>query len=327
MKKSLVSLAVTLALILVILLAGNVITIGDKLAGASPVLAWGFYGLLLAALVWLVVVPCCRILLAKPFPRLSVDPSAGDTPELRAELKGFARSLADNLGDLPADEAAAHRRELLARLDNFYDMAELRDIIQDELDRRFGKAQEHINQWAKTVFLVTTVSQTGRIDAITTLVINCRMIADVIRCSGYRPTWGQLGRQYARILATSLFSYYLSDSLDKVEVDPEMLHLKALSNIPLMGTITKSLVDGTANTLLSLRIGHVTLAYLREGADALAGKAGARVRRQAMLDAVKSFLALSKDTTIAGLSAMGQKIDALISGGQEKVPAPEEAVQ
>ena len=57
MKKSLISLFSALALILVILLAGNIITIGDKLAGASPVLAWGFYLLLAAALVWLVVLP------------------------------------------------------------------------------------------------------------------------------------------------------------------------------------------------------------------------------------------------------------------------------
>ena len=322
MKKSLITIGVTLALILVILLAGNVITIGDKLAVASPVLAWIFYGLLLAAFVWLVVVPTCRILLAKPFPKLSVDPTAEDTPEVRAGLKEFGRSLADNLGDLQADEASARRAELLKQLDSYYDLAELRSILQGELDRRFDKAMGHINQWAKTVFLVTTVSQTGRIDAITTLVINCRMIADVIRCSGYRPTWGQLGKQYARILATSLFSYYLSDTLDKVEVDPEMLNLKALSNIPLMGTITKSLVDGTANTLLSLRIGHVTLAYLREGAGALSGKSGAKVRRRAMLDAVKSFLVLSKDTTIAGLAAAGQKLDAWISGERPQEPAP-----
>ena len=314
MKRTLVTLGVSLALVVVILLAGNVIVIGDKLAAASPVLAWVFYGLLVVALLWLVVIPTCRILFAKPFPKLSVDDAAEDSPELRKELKAFARSLADNLGDLPAEEAAARRSELLAQLDRFYDLAELRGIIQGELDRRFAKAQEHIHQWAKTVFLVTTVSQVGRIDAITSLVINCRMIADVIRCSGYRPTWGQLGKQYARILATSLFSYYLSDALDKVEVDPEMLQLKALSNMPLVGTVTKSLVDGTANTLLSLRIGHVTLAYLREGAQALSGKSGAKVRRRAMLDAVKSFLVLSRDTTIAGLSTMGQKLDAWIHG-------------
>ena len=328
MKRTLVTLGVSLALVTVILLAGNVIVIGDKLAAASPVFAWVFYGLLAVALLWLVVIPTCRILFAKPFPKLSVDAAAEDTPELRKELKAFARSLADNLGDLPAEEASARRSELPAQLDRFYDVAELRGIIQGELDRRFAKAQEHIHQWAKTVFLVTTVSQVGRIDAITSLVINCRMIADVIRCSGYRPTWGQLGKQYARILATSLFSYYLSDALDKVEVDPEMLQLKALSNMPLVGTVTKSLVDGTANTLLSLRIGHVTLAYLREGAQALSGKSGAKVRRRAMLDAVKSFLVLSRDTTISGLSLMGQKLDAWINGEKEQpAEVPAEAAQ
>ncbi len=314
MKKSLLALVIALALFLLIVLAGGVITIGDKLAAATPVLAWAFYGILLAVLVWLVVIPTCRIFLAKPFPKLSVDSAAEDTPQLRGELKAFALSLADNLGDLPPEEAAVRRKELLAEVDNYYDITELRAIIGKELDRRFDKAQAHIFQWAKTVFLVTTVSQTGTIDAVTSLVINCRMISDVIRCSGYRPSWGQLCKLYARILATSLFSYYLSDTLDKIEVDPEMLHLKALSNIPLMGTITKSLADGTFNTLLSLRIGHVSLACLRDGAAALSGKAGAKVRRQAMIDAVKSFLVLSKDTTIAGLSAMGEKITAWVNG-------------
>ena len=137
MKKSLIALVVALALFLLIVLAGGVITIGDKLGAASPVLAWAFYALLLAALVWLVVLPTCRIFLAKPFPKLSVDPTAEDTPELRAELKRFARSLADNLGDLPAEEVPAHRSELLSQLDGYYDLAELRGIIRTELDRRF----------------------------------------------------------------------------------------------------------------------------------------------------------------------------------------------
>ena len=49
MKKSLIALVVALALFLLIVLAGGVITIGDKLGAASPVLAWVFYALLLAA--------------------------------------------------------------------------------------------------------------------------------------------------------------------------------------------------------------------------------------------------------------------------------------
>ena len=80
MKKSLLALVIALALFLLIVLAGGVITIGDKLAAATPVLAWVFYGILLAVLVWLVVIPTCRIFLAKPFPKLSVDSAAEDTP-------------------------------------------------------------------------------------------------------------------------------------------------------------------------------------------------------------------------------------------------------
>ena len=38
--------------------------------------------------------------------------------------------------------------------------------------------------------------------------------------------------------------------------------------------------------------------------------------------AVKSFLVLSKDSTIEGLTAMGQKLDAWLNGTPEQ-PAPE----
>ena len=42
-----------------------------------------------------------------------------------------------------------------------------------------------------------------------------------------------------------------------------------------------------------------------------------------MIDAVKSFLVLSKDTTIAGLSAMGEKITAWVNGETaDPQPAP-----
>ena len=44
MKKSLLALVIALALFLLSVLAGGVITIGDKLAAATPVLAWVFTG-------------------------------------------------------------------------------------------------------------------------------------------------------------------------------------------------------------------------------------------------------------------------------------------
>lgn len=343
MKRNLIIIALLLIGFIVLMLMGNVITIGDKLYELTKIreVEIGFYCVVGLALFYLIVWPMIRLHATPEFPKLSVDAYVGDTDKTKKELKGFARSLSNHLGYLPQTEREEHKKELRRQIDSFYDVAELRGIVQKELDNRFATVKSHVNEWAKTVFMLTAVSQNGKLDAAISMVINFRMIADLIRCSGYRPSHRQLFKQYVRILVTSLFSYYLSNSLEDldvtaiggeeaadtvitggVEIDgstvTESDFLTSVAGLKFLNLVPASLVDGALNSLLTLRIGYVTLAYLKEGSEGLAGKKGMKVRRHAMLEAIKAFGVMAKDTTVSGLSLIGEKISDLL-----KKPATE----
>ena len=336
MKRNLIIIVLIFIGVIVLMLMGNVITIGDKLYDLTRN-RWvelGFYCLVALGLFYLIIWPIIRLHSTPEFPRLSVDDYVGETDQTKRELKRFAVSLSKHLGYLPKEEREAHRKELRQQIDSFYDISELRTIVQKELDQRFDIVKSHTNEWAKTVFMLTAVSQNGKLDAAISMVINFRMIFDLIRCSGYRPSHGQLFKQYVRILVTSLFSYYLSNTLEDFDLttlggeeaadtvitgntvsEPEFL--TSVAGLKFLNMVPASLVDGALNSLLTLRIGYVTLSYLKEGTEGLAGRRGMKVRRNAMLQAIKAFGIMAKDTTISGLALIGEKVGDLLKKGQD----------
>ena len=68
-----------------------------------------------------------------------------------------------------------------------------------------------IIEWAKSVFMITAISQNGKLDTVSVLYMNYKMIEDVIVASGFRPTRQQLFRQYVNILVTSLMTFVVSE--------------------------------------------------------------------------------------------------------------------
>ena len=330
MKRNLIILILIIIGFTSLILMGNIISIGDKLYELTQIRAveLGFYGVILIAFLWILLWPIIKIHATPEFPKLSVDNYIGDSDKTIKELKSFAKSLSNNLNYLPAEVRTEHKKQLLNKIENFYNADDLRTIIQKELNLRFDKVKSHINEWAKTVFMLTAVSQNGKLDSAISMVVNLRMISDLIECSGYRPSHRQLFNQYVRILATALFSYYLSNTiesyaksaaegavLDGIDENAVMEtdFLMSLTGLKLFSQIPGSLVDGALNSLLTLRIGYVTLAYLKEGADGLAGKNGIKVRRRAMLESIKAFGIIAKETTNSGLSYMGEKIDEILN--------------
>ena len=333
MKRNLILISAIFLSILFILLAGNVITIGEKIYELTGVkyLEYAFYLLILILFVAVIIVPFVRLHHTPTFPQLQIS----EEEELD-EDKQIAK-LTNNLYYLPEEERQQHKETFLAEVKQYYNADDLKQIVQKELDERYKKVRSHIHEWAKTEFLITTISQSSRIDAIASLVINFRMIGDLIRCSGFRPTNQQLFYQYCRILATSLFSYYLSDGISNfvdgsgtladsvadadLDTFSEAGFLGSISTLKLSGLVSSSLLTGSLNTLLTLRIGYVTLTYLKSGSKALAGKNGIKVRRRAMLNAATEFLSIAKETgtnmTEQSYKVITDKVEELLHGKKE----------
>lgn len=319
MKKSIILIiSVTLG-ILALLLLGSIFEIGDKLGHIGAPVEYGFYALILVLLVAFVVVPVVRVHCAPQMPVLSTDGVLDAT-----KLTQLGNMLERNCSYIPDDEARkAHRaafRQSLKDADG--DVALLAGTIDGEIAYRLeGDADRSaegavlginrkIKEWARTVFLVTAISQNSKFDSLAVIAINYKMIEDIVLSTGFRPSRPQMIKLYVRVLVTSLVSYLASDAIGDFSSDlartmPDLSDsaaelaesglsgnrlLDGLKRARIPGIIFGSALDGAINALLTLRIGYVTRAYVLKGAEALSDKESRRaVRLSAMRDAHKSI--------------------------------------
>ena len=366
MKRNLLIITLLFLGSFVILLLGNIIIIGEKIASLSHV-AWAeyaFYALILIVFYAVVIRPVIRVHRAPQIPALSID-GEWDT----AQLIAFGHKLADNCNYIPKDKTCPelrklHQQKLREDLERYAtDKEELVQILSDELKLRIegGELREasgpraedmhsvriiginrRIIEWAKSVFMITAISQNGRLDTVSVLYMNYKMIEDVIIASGFRPTRQQLFRQYVNILVTSLMTFVASEvfkdmgsvapfesladpssdaasdidlsdaAVDGADVDPDDIgdtvsggtgFLSILSGVKIPGVVIGSICDGIVNSLMTLRIGYVTRNYLVDGMNLLNGiKAKRKAKRAAVKEALKSL----PKVVVVGTSFVGK---------------------
>ncbi|MBR1961013.1 MAG: DUF697 domain-containing protein, partial [Bacteroidales bacterium] len=188
-------------------------------------------------------------------------------------------------------------------------------------------------------FLVTAISQNGIFDSAAVMVMNYKLIEDLVLASGFRPTRPQMFRLYVRVLTTALISYCTSQvftdmdgvapfdigggsGADISDVNPEDIAGASpeldgedsltgfLSRFKIPGVVAESALQGAVNALLTLRIGYVTKSYLQEGPDALSGVRNKRaVKRQAIKSSFKALPGI-----VAGsASALGKGITGFVA--------------
>ena len=366
MKRNLLIITLLFLGSFVILLLGNIIIIGEKIASLSHV-AWAeyaFYALILIVFYAVVIRPVIRVHRAPQIPALSI---AGEWDT--AQLIAFGHKLADNCNYIPKDKTCPelrklHQQKLREDLERYAtDKEELVQILSDELKLRIegGELREasgpraedmhsvriiginrRIIEWAKSVFMITAISQNGRLDTVSVLYMNYKMIEDVIIASGFRPTRQQLFRQYVNILVTSLMTFVASEvfkdmgsvapfesladpssdaasdidlsdaAVDGADVDPDDIgdtvsggtgFLSILSGVKIPGVVIGSICDGIVNSLMTLRIGYVTRNYLVDGMNSLNGiKAKRKAKRAAVKEALKSL----PKVVVVGTSFVGK---------------------
>ena len=366
MKRNLLIITLLFLGSFVILLLGNIIIIGEKIASLSQV-AWAeyaFYTLLLVVFYAVVIRPVVRVHRAPQLPALSIDGEGN-----AAQIVAFGHKLADNCNYIPKDKSCPelrklHQQRLREDLERYaMSKEELVQIISKELKLRIegGELKEtsgpriedmysvriiginrRIIEWAKSVFMITAISQNGKLDTVSVLYMNYKMIEDVIVASGFRPTRQQLFRQYVNILVTSLMTFVVSEvfkdmgsvapfgsladqssdaasdidisdaSVDAADVDLDDIgdtvsgdtgFLSILSNVKIPGVVIGSICDGIVNSLMTLRIGYVTRNYLIDGMNSLNGiKAKRKAKRVAVKEALKSL----PKVVVVGTSFVGK---------------------
>ena len=231
-----------------------------------------FWGLLAIYLILLVI----PLFLYLRMPAALIPPESDQSPEFKDYLDRLSRRLRRN----PRLQGVS--------LDS-------RQEIEHALNLLNRDATDVIKRNAAAVFITTAISQSGRLDAFTVLIAQIRMIWQVARLYNQRPSLREMIRLYANVAATSLVASELSDIDISQQVEPivtSVLGASVTSAIPGVHTvaniITNSLLNGSANALLTLRVGAIARQYC----GSLLKKERSVIRRSASLEAAKMLSAI-----------------------------------
>jgi len=284
MKKNLVLALVVILVIATVMLVGNLIIIGDKIAGWFPYADYLFYGIIGLLVVLFLVIPFIKVFLSPQLPALD-ETEVQDLPEKELQKLGFLLAR-NNHYIKDANQKKMHR----ARLKDFFtehgdDREQMIHKISTELEKRYHSLNECIYSEALTTFVITGLSQNGRLDFISLLVINFRLVKKVVEASGFRPTYKQLVWVYYNVLASALLTNLSDDMLEDIDMT------SFAQNIKLPTFVISSFLDGAFSALLTLRIGYITKYYVLKGRKSFNKKVA---RRYGFRNARKEIVNVAK---------------------------------
>jgi uncharacterized membrane protein YcjF (UPF0283 family) len=133
----------------------------------------------------------------------------------------------------------------------------LSEVFDNTIKKELNKM---IVQHAETVYLSTAISQNGRLDSIAVITINFKLIKALVQKCGFRPSYMSLGKLSLNVLGTAIIAENLED-MNFSEIFPSS-SLNALSEMPVLKTVTGSFAQGLGNALLSLRVGIICRNFL-----------------------------------------------------------------
>ena len=298
MKKVLILTLILFVTISVVVILGNVITIGEKFTTVfgTPYVEYAFYLLLVGLFAYLVyyaiLEPMMRIHNAPEFPVLSVEEKEeGLSDEMyRKRLVSFGEKICDNCYYLGVKKREAHQTELkneLSSLSTSQDTEQIKAFLDKELRERYKAVDRQIMKYGSKVFIITAISSSSLIDTLATMGLNYRMVADIVRSSGFRPSKLQLVKMYYYVISSAFFSYFfqgVSDSVDGVvdtlsdasdidvtdveipDVDVSKVdYTQYVKNLNIPGIPLGPLADGLANAVMTIAIGYIAKCYLQKG--------------------------------------------------------------
>ncbi len=200
---------------------------------------------LIGAWVLLLLVPAVLLL---RLPEPLVPPEVDEGPEFEEYLNGLRRRLDGN--PRLVSQPLGTRAE-----------------IETALGSLTGEADTEIQAVAGGVFLATAVSQSGRLDAFLVLGALMRLVWRVSHVYWQRPTIRDMGKLYMNVAGTAFVAAELDDVDVATQVEPIVSSVvgAGVSAIPGFQVATAILVNsvltGTANGFLALRVGVITKRY------------------------------------------------------------------
>lgn len=222
MRRNLIIIVCIFLAILALMVSGNIIIVGEKIASLTHLwwTEWLFYGLLFVVFAYYVLLPIWRIHRTPAFPALAVDEEASEE-----QLKEYGKQLVNHCDFIEGKQLRIEHKKVLEEnlLHASGSRTQLLQVVQNELAFRYDGDKEkgilgineQIKEWAKTVFMISAISQNSRFDTISVMWLNYKMIESLVLASGFRPNNRQMFKIYRDILTTALITYAMSEALMK----------------------------------------------------------------------------------------------------------------
>ena len=144
---------------------------------------------------------------------------------------------------------------------------ELNNVLKNIYENEISKdIQKTINSASTKALITTAISQNAKFDAASVIIINIKMIMQICVKCGYHPTYARLSKLIVKVFRNALIAYAVQSlNLEDIIINGiDKLAKGALSAIPGVSEISKSLTQGASNALLTLRVGIITRKYLYE---------------------------------------------------------------
>jgi uncharacterized membrane protein YcjF (UPF0283 family) len=245
------SISIGILLVFLLMLLSSVLDVGERLRNISSYVEIGFY-VLVGLLVYFLILNPIRIIVFAPSFSVQSILDDGETKP-KAVYKKVARNLIRSGNLLPDDIELIKQTE--------HNTEEFREALTLIFHRTIKKQlNKIIIQNAKTVMISTAISQNGRLDMLTVMVVNIKMIKELVVKCGFRPSFKNLSKLTVNVFATALIAEGL-EGLDFNELFPNTT-TGIFADIPFIKPITSSIIQGISNALLTARIGIVARKYL-----------------------------------------------------------------
>lgn len=267
------SIAIGAVILFLLMLLSSVLNVGERLANVNIYLSYAFYVLAFLLTYFLVFRPVMIILFSPSF-SISTTLDKKSRKNYRV-YKKVARRLIEQ-EDIP-ESAKQTLREDMHNYDTL--RISLNHVLNEYVKKMMDKV---IRNNAKTVMISTAISQNGRLDMLTVMAVNLKMIKELVVMCGFRPSMKNLSKLTVNVFTTALIAEGL-ENIDFNDIVPQN-SLGFLSDIPLIKPILSSVTQGVSNALLTLRIGIVTRKYLFSDAKEITKY---EIRKGALFEAAK----------------------------------------
>ncbi|MBD3160629.1 MAG: DUF697 domain-containing protein [Candidatus Eisenbacteria bacterium] len=245
-----------LGILALIGLAGSALFLYREAAAVHPILGIAVAALFGLGIVLLLIVPLVRV---ARLPGALVRPKETTGPKWERYVDRYAARLLGNR-TLRAGDYDPGQLETALRSSSDPDRRRLAAETERAVAHLDRAARDAIIRHAAAVFTATAVSQSGRLDTAVVLSAQFRMIREVAEIYYQRPRPREMLSLYANVGAAGFIAGEIQDSeILAVLGAPVSASLTGLIPVggadPLVTLLVNSLLDGSANALLTLRVG------------------------------------------------------------------------